>query len=170
MPKPITCSDYCTINCIAHRAKIVARTLRTRFWRKTEAELGEYHFMFKRWKERRTASWILWIISEQSLKINTDLCAYFINKQKAFHVAECTKLMQIARETIIDWRHKDWSANCATIRMLNYDWNKGETRRVDTGRAVRQGCCLSRIIFNMCSECRTWDSLEGSKDFRFGRQ
>jgi hypothetical protein len=48
--------------------------------------------------------------------------------------------------------------------------NRGETRSVKIGRGVRQGCCLSRIPFNLYSECLTKEVLEGSGAFKIGGQ
>ena len=39
-----------------------------------------------------------------------------------------------------------------------------------TGRGVRQGCCLSSILFNLCSECFTNETLESFGDFKIGGQ
>jgi len=41
---------------------------------------------------------------------------------------------------------------------------------VKIGRGVRQGCCLSTILFNLCCECLTNEALEGFGDFKIGGQ
>ena len=46
--------------------------------------------------------------------------------------------------------------------------DQGETRSVQIGRGVRQGCCLSPILFNLYSECLTKEALDGLRDFNIG--
>ena len=48
--------------------------------------------------------------------------------------------------------------------------NRGDTRSVKIGRGVRQGCCLSPILFNLYSEYLTKGALEGLGDFQIGGQ
>jgi len=41
---------------------------------------------------------------------------------------------------------------------------------VNIGRGVRQGFCLSPILFNLYSKCLTKEALEGFGDFKIGGQ
>jgi hypothetical protein len=49
---------------------------------------------------------MLKIISERILDIDEELCACFIDWQKAFDRINWTKLMQILKGTGIDWRER----------------------------------------------------------------
>jgi hypothetical protein len=41
---------------------------------------------------------------------------------------------------------------------------------VKVGRQVRQGCCISPIVFYLFSEYHTKEALEGFGDFKIGGQ
>jgi hypothetical protein len=62
-PAATQCSDDCTIDLIAHKAKIVARILRRRNEKKFEDIIAEDRFGFGRRKEPRDAIGMLRIIS-----------------------------------------------------------------------------------------------------------
>jgi hypothetical protein len=149
-PKATKCSDHRTISIIVHAAKIVARILRRRIERKTEDVLGEEEFGFRRGKGTRDAIGMLRIISERNLAIDEELCACFIDWQKAFDRVNWTKLMQILKGTGIDGRGRILISKLYMEHIVIIRLDQGETRSVKMGRGVRQGCCLSPILFNLC--------------------
>ena len=48
--------------------------------------------------------------------------------------------------------------------------DRGEIRSVQIGREVRQGCCLSPILFILYSECLTKEALDWLGDYNIGGQ
>jgi len=113
---------------------------------------------------------MLRIIAERTLEIDVELCICFIDWQKAFDRVNWTKLMQILKGTGIDWRERRLISNLYKAQSVKVRMNREETRSVKIGRGVRQGSCLSPILFNLYSECLTKEALEGFGDFKIGRQ
>ena len=81
--KAVKCSDYRIINLIAHTAKIVGRVLKRRMERKIGDVLGD-QFEFGKGRGIRNALGMLRIVSELTLEIDQELCACFLDFQKAF--------------------------------------------------------------------------------------
>jgi hypothetical protein len=96
----------CTL--IAHTAK-VGKILR-RIEKKIEDVLGD-QFGFRRGIGNRNAIGMLRIISERTLETDEELSVCFIDWQKAFVRVNWTKLMQILKETGIDWRERKLISN-----------------------------------------------------------
>jgi hypothetical protein len=105
-PNAAKCSYHRTIILIAHTAKIVDRIPRRRIERKIEDVLGEDQFGFRRGKGIRDAIEMLRLISELTFEIDGELCACFLEWQKAFDDADRTRLMRILKENGIDWRER----------------------------------------------------------------
>jgi len=147
-PQATKCSDHRTVSLIAHTAEIVAKILRRRIEKKIEDVLGEDQFGFRRGKGTRDAIGMLRIIWERTLETDKKLSVCFIDGQKAFDRVNWAKLMQILKVTGIDWRERRLISNLYMAQSVKVRLNRGETRRVKSGRGVRQGCCLSPILFN----------------------
>jgi len=110
------------------------------------------------------------IIAEQTLERDEELCICFIDWQKAFERVKWTKLMQILMRTGIDWCERILISKLYMDQRVKVRLDRGETRSVQIGREVRQGCCLSPILFNLYSECLTKEALDGLGDFNIGGQ
>jgi hypothetical protein len=111
---------------------------------------------------------MLRIISERTLVIDEELCACFIDWQKAFDRVNGTKLMQILKGNGIDWRERRLISKFYMEQSAEVLLDQGETRSVKIGRRVRQGCYLLPILFNLYSEYRTKKALGGFGDFKIG--
>jgi hypothetical protein len=164
-PQATKCNNHRTISLIAYTAKI----LRRRIEKKIEDVLGD-QFRLRRGKGTRDAVGMLRIISERTLETDKELSVCFKDWQKAFDRVNWTKLMQILKETSIDWRERRLISNSYMAQSVKVRPNRGETRSVKIGRGVRQGCCLSPILFNIYSEYLTKEAIEGLGDFKIGGQ
>ena len=110
------------------------------------------------------------IISERTLEIDEELCISFIDWQKAFDRIKWTKLMQVLKRTGVDWRERRLISKLYMDQRVKIRLDRGEARSVQIGRGVRQGCCLSPILFNLYSECLTKEALDGLGVFNIGGQ
>ena len=134
---------------IAHAARIVANIRRRRIERKIEEVLGDDQFGFRRGRGTRNATGILRMISERTLELDAEMCVCFTDWQKAFDRVNWIKLMQILKVTGIDWSKRRLISNLCMAQIFKVRLNRGGTRSVKVGRGVRQGCCLSTILFNL---------------------
>jgi hypothetical protein len=109
---------------------------------------------------------MLRIIPERTLEIDEELSVCFIDWQKAFDRVNWTKLMQILKMIGIDWRERKLINILCMAQSVKVRLNGGETRSVKIGIGVRQGCCLSPILFNLYSKYLTKEALDGLGDFK----
>ena len=65
---------------------------------------------------------------------------------------------------------KDSSTHHTWIRELKQTWTRGRQERVKIRRGVRQGCCLSLILFNLYTIHLTMEDIEGFEEFKLGGQ
>ena len=78
--------------------------------------------------------------------------------------------MQILKRTGIDWRERRLISKLYMDQRVKVRLDQGETRSVQIGIGVRQGCCLLPILFNLYSECLTKEALDGFGGFNIGGQ
>jgi hypothetical protein len=87
-------------------------------------------------------------MSERTLDID-EVRAYFIHWQKTFDHVNWAKLMQIVENRTTDWRDIRLISKLYMGQSVKVRLDQGDTRSVKAGKGVRQGCCLSPILFNL---------------------
>ena len=80
--------------------------------------------------------------------------------QKDFGSVNWTRLVLILKRNGIDLRERSLVNNLYMDQIVRVQLEQGETRSVKNGR-VRKGYCVSSILFELYSEYRTRDALEG---------
>ena len=78
--------------------------------------------------------------------------------------------MQILKRTGIDRRERRLISKLYMDQRVKVRLDRGEARSVQIVRGVRQGCCLSPILFNLYSECLAKEALDRRGDFNIGGQ
>jgi hypothetical protein len=73
--------------------------------------------------------------------------------------------LHILRETGTDWHIKRLIGKLYKDQTVKVRLDQGEAR---IGKGVRQGCSLSLIIFNSCSEYLTGEAVEGDEGLEIG--
>jgi retron-type reverse transcriptase len=169
-PNARKCIHHRTISFIAHAAKVVANVIRRRSEKKIEDVLGEDQFGFRKGRGTRDAIGMPRIISERTSDIGEEICVCFIDWQKAFDRVKWTKLMEILKKTGIDWCERRLISKLYMDQSVKVWLDQGVTKNVKTGRGVRQGCCLSPLLFNLYSKYGTQEALEDLGDFKLGGQ
>jgi hypothetical protein len=93
-------------------------------------------------EEEKDVIGMLKIISNQTLEVDKELWACFVDWQKAFDRVTWTKLIQILKETVIDWRKRRLISKFYMNQNVKVQLHQGETISVKNGSGVWQGCCL----------------------------
>jgi hypothetical protein len=141
----------------------VASVIRRTAEKKIEDVLGEDQFGFR--KGTRDVIGLLRIISERTLDRN--LC---LLRRLAESILPCKvdKIDGILKKIGIDWRDRRLISKFSMDQSVKVGLDQGVTKSVKIGRGVRQGRCLSSLLFNLYSEYVTQEAPEGLGDFRVG--
>ena len=78
--------------------------------------------------------------------------------------------MQILQGTSNDWRERRLISNLYMAEGVKLRLNRGERRSVKIGKGIREGCCVSQILFNLHNEFLTKEALEVLGDFKIGEE
>jgi hypothetical protein len=113
---------------------------------------------------------MLRIMSKRTSDTDEELCPCLTGWQKALDRVKWNKLMEILKNTGIDWRERRLSSKLHINRSVKMQLDQADKISVKPGRGVRQGCCLSQILSSLYSENFTKEALEEFGDFKIGGQ
>ena len=89
---------------------------------------------------------------------------------KGFVHVDWTKLLKMLRNIAVNWRERRLIRNLYTGQRVKLCIIQGETDIVQIGRGVRQGCCMSPILFNLCGEYLMKEALAEIGISRLGEE
>jgi Reverse transcriptase (RNA-dependent DNA polymerase). len=98
------------------------------------------------------------------------MCFCFIEWQKTFDRVDWAKLLEMRRNTGVNWKERRPIRNLYMGQRVKLHLNQGETDSVKIGRGVRQGCCMSSILFNTYGEYLMKEALAEVEGFKIWRR
>ena len=156
------CGDYRTISLISHASKIMLKILTKRTEAKAEAInfIGEDQLGFRRGKGTREAIAILRTLGERSMQHGKDMYICFVDYEKAFDRVNWCRLMRALERIGIDWKDRRLIKNLymGQTVMIRIDGINSKPGKI--GRAIRQGCPLSPLLFNIYIEEIVREAME----------
>jgi len=148
----IECSDFRTISLISHAGKVVLRSLGRRLQSRCEKYLGEEQFGFRKGRGTRDAIGVLRAACERYMERKKGVWICFVDLEKAFDRVSWTRLMSILKDKGIDWKERRLIKNLYEQQRVIVRVNGKSSDEIKIERGVRQGCCISPILFNLYVE------------------
>jgi len=158
------CADHRTISLISHASKILLRILVNRIEAKAKDFIGKNQFGFRKGVGSRDAIGVLRMLCERCLELGNEVFICFVDFEKAFDRVNWIKMMEVLRKIGVDWKDRRmisslYMEQTATVRV------EGEYSEPSfIGRGVRQGCCLSPLLFTVYAEMMMIEAMEGIEE------
>ena len=159
-PNASECADHRTISLISHASKILLRILTNRVEARAKHFIGKNQFGFRKGCGTRDAIGVMRMLCERSLELDKDVFICFVDFEKAFDRVDWVKMMDILKKIGVDWRDRRMISNLymgqtATVRIAD-----AYAEPSVVGRGVRQGCCLSPLLFTLYAEMMMVEAME----------
>jgi Reverse transcriptase (RNA-dependent DNA polymerase) len=146
------CEDFRTISLISHAAKVLLRVVSRRLQGRLDMYLGEEQFGFRKGRGTRDAIGLMRIIGERLTERCKSFVICFVDLEKAFDRVNWDKLLEILKYKGIEWKERRLIRNLYKDQRVIVKIGNKKSKEIELGRGVRQGCCLSPILFNIYLE------------------
>jgi len=128
------------------------------------AKISKTQFGFRRGCGTREAIGVMRTLCERSLEHDNDIFICCVDFEKAFDRVDWTKLLQILKGLGVDWRDRRLIANLYLNQKSVVKVMQEFSEDSDIGRGVRQGCCISPMLFNIYAEAMMSEAMEGIEE------
>ena len=122
---------------------------------------------FRKGKGTRDAIYQLRTICERSLQMDNKVYLCFVDYQKAFDRVRHDKLLEVMEKAGIPELERRLIINLYWKQQAAVRWDNEISRYVNIKSGVRQGCIISPILFNLCSEFMIAEALERESGIKF---
>ena len=156
----VECSDYRTISLITHASKILLKILTKRLESKAGMIISGTQFGFRKGCGTREAIGVMRTLCERSLEHGNDIFICFVDFEKAFDRVDWVKMLQILKSIGVDWRDRRLIINLYMQQKSVVKVMQEYSQESDIGRGVRQGCCMSPLLFNLYAEAMMTDAMD----------
>ena len=160
----VNCEDYRTISLIAHASKIILKILTKRIEAKAAGVIGKTQFGFRKGCGTRDAIGVMRMLVERSLEYDNEVFVCFVDFEKAFDRVNWIKMMEILKKIGVDWRDRRLIVNLYVNQTAVVRVHEEYTEACEIGRGVRQGCCLSPLLFSLYAEMMMEEAMEGIEE------
>ena len=143
------CLNYRTIAPISHSSKVMLKIFQARLQQYVNHELPDVQAGFRKGRGTRDQiANIHWII-EKARKFQKNIYFCFFDYAKAFDCVDHNKLWKILKEMGIPDHLTCLLRNLYVGQKATVRTGHETTDWFQTGKGVRQGCILSRCLFNL---------------------
>jgi hypothetical protein len=160
----VECADHRTISLISHASKILLKIIAKRIEHKAELIMGNTQFGFRRGCGTREAIGVMRVICERSLEFGNDVFICFVDFEKAFDRVDWVKMLDILKRIGVDWKDRRLVMNLYMNQKAVVKIMQDYSEESDIGRGVRQGCCMSPLLFNIFAETMMTEAMEGIEE------
>lgn len=126
--------------------------------------LSKTQFGFRKGCGTREAIGVMRVICERSLEHGNDVFICFVDFEKAFDRIDWVRMLDILRDTGVDWRDRRLILNLYMNQKAVVKVQQELSEESDIGRGVRQGCCMSPLLFNIYAEAMMEEAMDGIEE------
>ena len=125
--------------------------------------LGKTQFGFRKGCGTREAIGMR-VICERSLEHGNDVFICFVDFEKTFDRIDWVKMVKILKKIGVDRRDRRLIMNLYMNQKAVIKIQQEVSDECEIGSGVRQGCCMSPLLFNIYAEAMMIEAMEGIEE------